>query len=316
MELADSLGRTPLLRMCSWYSTYTRHSFTYLVNRGASVNARDNAGATSLHLAIENAKRPLSGEAEALAYLLGQGADVHATTAEGLSVSEVAYTTSSTDVVYKLGSYRGDLWDAVLAGAGYDVVKFRRGWPRKENFTAQYTPNHFQELWKGQEDRCPYYSSDDIGEAASLDDATTEDTAAVLNARSFEASIRQRTDISVTIDSMDSLKLNTQNQDQYEQYEGSCVASHSLGEAPLVPLLWDPSLAHHLMPNPWHDIIPHENEPTRIECDVGGGLTSSVFVANKTMNVETQSSASTRRDNAKSSEPFWKDIELENVWSY
>lgn len=44
-----------------------------------------------------------------------------------MSISEVAYTTSSTDMVYKLGSYGGDLWDAVLAGVGYDVVGFRRG---------------------------------------------------------------------------------------------------------------------------------------------------------------------------------------------
>jgi ankyrin repeat protein len=302
--------------MCSWYSTYTRHAFTYLVNRGANVNVRDNAGATCLHLAIENAKRPLSGELEALMYLFDQGADVHATTAEGISVSEVAYTTSSTDVVYKLGSYRGDLWDAVLAGAGHDVVKFRRGWPRQEKFTAQYTLSHFQELWEGQEHLCPYFHSRYIQEAAFLetsDGATTEAAATVPNVRSFEASIRQRTDISVTIDSLDSLNSNTQNQEQYDQYEGSCVASHSLSEAPPVPLLWDPSLAHHLMPNPWHDIIPQDSEPMRVESQVSGKSTSTASVADETANVESQGVK--RSNNDETSGPIWRDIEMENVWS-
>lgn len=306
--------------MCSWYSTYTRHAFTYLVNRGANVNARDNTGATCLHLAIENAKRPLSGELETLAYLLDQGADVHATTAQGMSVSEVAYTTSSTDVVYKLGSYRGDLWDAVLAGAGYDVVEFRRGWPREEKFTARYTSSHFRELWEGRGHLCPYFSFNDNGDDAALkitDGATADDTATVSNVRPFEISIRQRTDISVTIDSMETLSLNTQDQEQYDQYEGSCVASHSLTAVPVppVPLLWDPSLAHHLMPNPWHDIISRESESMVTEGEVSGGFTSNSSVMDIMASVEGQGAVSKRGENDGTSGSFWRDIEMENVWS-
>lgn len=306
--------------MCSWYSTYTRHAFTYLVNRGANVNARDDTGATCLHLAIENAKRPQSGELEALAYLLDQGADVHATTAQGMSVSEVAYTTSSTDVVYKLGSYRGDLWDAVLAGAGYDVVEFRRGWPREEKFTSRYTSSHLRELWMGREHLCPYFSFNGNGDDAALqitDGATADVTATVSNFRPFEISIRQRTDISVTIDSVENLNLSTQDQEQYDQYEGSCVASHSLSVVPVpsVPLLWDPSLAHHLMPNPWHDIISQDSESMGTEGEVSEGFSSTFSIADKIASEESQGAVSKRIENNSTSVPFCWDIEIENVWN-
>lgn len=303
--------------MCSWYSTYTRQAFTYLVNRDANIDARDNTGAACLHIAIENAKRPLSGELEALAYLVDQGADVYATTTEGVSVSEVAYTTSSTDVVYRLGSYRGDLWDAVLAVGGYDVACFRRSWPREEKFTAQYTRANFEELWRGREHLCPYFDSVVLGEETSSktsDGVTTEDTSPVAKRRSFEASIRQRTDISVTIDSMDSLRLNKGNEERYEQYEGTCVSSRSLGEVPPVPLLWDPSLVHHLMPNPWHDIIPQVSESARVESQINGRTTASGSITDRAVNADDWDLLP-KRESDEHNRPFYGGMEMENVWN-
>ena len=347
INLADSRRHTPLLRMCSWYSTYTRHAFSYLIDHGADMAARDKTGATCLHLAIENAKRPLRKlEFEALEYLIRHGADVYATTTEGISVSEVAYTTSSTDVVYKLGSYRGDLWDAVLASTGYPVSSFRRDWPR-EKFTARYTRDDFEELWKGRENLCPYFgenASSEVLEDKRICQVDDDAQTTIAKRRSFNNSIRQRTDISVTVDSMEKVTLSNNDKNnngeqlgeentQYDQYGSSYVASYSLfADVPnhqaQVPLLWDPSLVHHLMPNPWHDIIPQDEQGGGGggggggSVDVTGGFDQEFGRFTSGLNVwdddgvmvENQDSESKKRAGSDLGKSGWSDLEIENVW--
>ena len=272
IELADSYGRTPLLRICSWYSTYSVEAFSYLIDAGADINARDGTGATCLHLAIENAKRPLGDEFEAISYLVRRGADVNAMTTEGMSVSEVAYTPSSTDIVYKLGSYRGDLWDAVLARTDHDPVPLPHDRHHKQ-FTACYTRADFEALWSGQEHLCPYFDDQTPTEAQVTPSDTSDDTTPTVipRRRSFEVSIRQRTDISITVETPAKVTATSNGvaivasgpELRCDQYEANCVSSHAVfaGDASVVlpqaavPLLWDPSLVHHLMPNPWHDIV-------------------------------------------------------------
>ncbi|CZR37767.1 uncharacterized protein FPRO_07042 [Fusarium proliferatum ET1] len=54
----------------------------------------------------------------------------------------------------------GDLWDSVLDICGYDVSKFRRNYPRKASYKNGYSREIFEELWRGSEDRCPYWNDD------------------------------------------------------------------------------------------------------------------------------------------------------------
>ncbi|KAK0652665.1 hypothetical protein B0T16DRAFT_490474 [Cercophora newfieldiana] len=335
IELADSHGRTPLLRICSWYSTYSVEAFSYLIDAGADINARDSTNATCLHLAIENAKRPHSDELDVLCYLVHRGADVNAVTAEGMSVSDVAYNPSSTDIVYKLGSYRGDLWDAVLARTGHNPAAAPNDRQPKQ-FTASYIRADFEALWNGQEHLCPYFHDQASTPAHDIPSHTSEDALATKpRRRSFEASIRQRTDISITVETLsnvtgasDGVAVAGGPEPRYDQYEGSCVSSHAafVGNASVVvpsatvPLLWDPSLVHHLMPNPWHDIVEASGDgcaaigdelPTAWIDEQGKPHTSDrnddVETAGKTLG----------RDGLAANGPVWyclEGMETENVW--
>ncbi len=96
----------------------------------------------------------LNSYRDGLLFLLERGADAYAKTFKGVSVSEIAYT--SRFELY-LGSYIGDLWDSVLALSGYEVVDFRRGFPRKGIYKHHYTREIFEQLWSGNENLCPYY---------------------------------------------------------------------------------------------------------------------------------------------------------------
>ncbi|CVK85714.1 uncharacterized protein FMAN_06730 [Fusarium mangiferae] len=57
-------------------------------------------------------------------------------------------------------SLMGDLWDTVLDICGYDISKFRRDYPRKASYKNGYSREIFEELWRGREDRCPYWNDD------------------------------------------------------------------------------------------------------------------------------------------------------------
>lgn len=332
VELADSRGRTPLLRMCKWYLTYSQPAFSHLIDRGADINARDTNGATCLHLAIENAKRPLENdEFEALTYLVHCGADVHATNFDGKSVSEVAFETHSTDVVYKLGSYRGDLWLAVLAAAGYDASSFVTGWPREKVFTSRYTQVEFEKLWKGAEHLCPYYHdvTSDSSDNDELESEADESTRSGSRRRSIEKSIRQRTDISVTVEPMEGAGLASGEGGEGEmwqaddEYAGTCMRSQVLSVETSdhqghVPLLWDPSLAHHLMPNPWHDILPEAQDMDEPETARSTDARETDYDRSAVEDMEGNDQSSSPEETAyhhrELGRSWWDGVEIENVW--
>lgn len=81
-----------------------------LLDRGASVMARNNWGETYLHLALRSIRIPESSlEKDSLLLLVKAGADVYATDYHGISVSDVVNTSDSVDRRKDLGTYRRDL---------------------------------------------------------------------------------------------------------------------------------------------------------------------------------------------------------------
>ena len=111
---------------------------------------------TSLLRLLPNIKmaEQWSFDFESIKYLISLGSDVR-TVQYGLSCSDVAYRNGEN------GSWCGDVWDAALAACGYDVLEFRKGYPRKVCYIGRYTRVVFEEVWRGMESFCPYYDDQD-----------------------------------------------------------------------------------------------------------------------------------------------------------
>ncbi|KAK3312744.1 hypothetical protein B0H66DRAFT_379971 [Apodospora peruviana] len=175
------IGRTTFLAMCepspmnitsqgeyhtSGAESYQAHikALELLLRNGSSVHERDSNGRTCLHTFFDDSVRPPSNHYQyrwkrLLTFLISRGANVYATDYEVRPVSAAAYEKSCRDVKYGSGSYRGDLWDSVLDACGYDILEFRKGeFPRRAEYTSQYTRADFEDLWKGREERCPYWN--------------------------------------------------------------------------------------------------------------------------------------------------------------
>lgn len=96
---------------------------------------------------------------DALDYLARNGADPLAVDHAGRTVSNVVYYAHRTRGE---ASFVGDVWDRVLAGSGFDVASFRREYgPRRARYATWYTRGHFESIWEGCADLCPYYHSDE-----------------------------------------------------------------------------------------------------------------------------------------------------------
>ncbi len=155
---------------------YSKPVFSLLLDRGASISDLDSEGRSCLHLCLQCAGgiNRFEQEPEGLIYLVAEGANIWARDHAGRSVSHVVYSRAvqfgSSDADRRLGSYRRDLWDLVLAANGYDVSKVRGdirrvGW----HPTKRYTRTDFRRLWAGREHLCPY--PEDLNDARS-DDGT------------------------------------------------------------------------------------------------------------------------------------------------
>lgn len=177
------LGRTPLLAHCSG-GHFSVDSLSLLINRGAHISARDLNGWTCLHYAfLSNWDMDVSSgdrvrlaptKQVALAYLLSHGADPFAVEDRGQSVSGYAYRLQHSEYADPMEtSYKGDVWDAVLADFGIDVAENRRqsGSRRVARYVKRYSRKDFEKLWEGKEHLCPYYDDKDFG---SSDDGSSE----------------------------------------------------------------------------------------------------------------------------------------------
>ncbi|KAI1293277.1 hypothetical protein F5Y03DRAFT_374458 [Xylaria venustula] len=132
----------------------------FLMDRGSLITEKNFNGSTCLHVFFRS--EPCFPQKEnwfnALIYAVRQGADVYAAEMDGVTVSQIAYAGRYCDDVYRdIGSYRGDIWDAVLHACGFNIWEFRQACPRTARYTAQYTRKDFEFLWKGREQLCPYW---------------------------------------------------------------------------------------------------------------------------------------------------------------
>ena len=159
LEGKDSLGLLPLF-MIPEYSTQDSSSskLSLLLARGANLHARDDDGRTSLHKFIRKAvPNSAPGDLQSMVLLIRSGADVYSVDKRGRSVSESAYMYRRLDKFHFRGGLRGDLWDAALSQCGYDLHELRRGYHRRPRYTQKYTRKHFERLWSGREEFCPYF---------------------------------------------------------------------------------------------------------------------------------------------------------------
>ncbi|KAI0017674.1 hypothetical protein F4780DRAFT_574805 [Xylariomycetidae sp. FL0641] len=165
-RLMDAVPQRALLEACV-YPCMNRGCIDALLKMGVSIHAVDSFGRNCLHLAIQSSTPNfydwqemvgdrLANRADAIAYLLELGADVQAPERLGETPSYQAYTRCAF-AARSYGSFHGDLWDAALARAGLDIWKYRRSCPRRARYTDAYTRKHFEDIWEGFEQKCPYW---------------------------------------------------------------------------------------------------------------------------------------------------------------
>lgn len=172
-RLRDCHGNTPFLQACRPSTEYNDWKLfdanrrvdriAFLLERGDSIYDRNDAGSTCLHVCLSVLTRndllpSQENWKEVLTYLVQNGADVQAKDARGQTASDIAYAqVICWSATRYLGSYTGDIWDAVLVSCGYDIVQFRKPYPRRAEYNERYTRQEFELLWKGQEHLCPYW---------------------------------------------------------------------------------------------------------------------------------------------------------------
>jgi len=92
---------------------------------------------------------------DSLIYLVRQVADLHALDHFGRFVSYLAYSETCLDDKHLLGTYPGDLFDAVIDYCGYNIFESRKehSWQRESG--SSYTRRDFELLWEDREHLCP-----------------------------------------------------------------------------------------------------------------------------------------------------------------
>ncbi|KAF5969095.1 hypothetical protein FCOIX_11063 [Fusarium coicis] len=118
---------------------------------------------TGLHGFFSSQRKSFSRVTERrdlLTYLISRGADPCAADNWGETPSYLAYGSMCGPCSMSQSSLMGDLWDTVLDICGYDISTFRRNYPRKASYQNGYSREMFEELWRGREERCPYWSDE------------------------------------------------------------------------------------------------------------------------------------------------------------
>lgn len=136
-----------------------REKFNILIKCGANINVRNHWGDTCLQRVIStaNTEDDFEDRLSWITMLIRRGADVDSEDNRGWLITREAYAYNQMDWLFGSGGYRGDLWDAALLSLGFDLLERRNFWPRRPHYTSRYTRQHFERLWAGREDQCPYY---------------------------------------------------------------------------------------------------------------------------------------------------------------
>ncbi|KAI1260067.1 hypothetical protein F5Y18DRAFT_270352 [Xylariaceae sp. FL1019] len=134
------------------------------LKRGCQPNLKANIG-SPLHARFRECLPPPSevNWLKALIRLVQNGTDIFAVDKWGVTVSDIAYAELvcyEFDNEDSLGSYRGDLFDALLSACHYSIADFRRNRPRIARYTEWYCRQDFEKLWEGREQLCPYWNDE------------------------------------------------------------------------------------------------------------------------------------------------------------
>ncbi|KAF2251513.1 ankyrin [Trematosphaeria pertusa] len=180
----DHNGRSPFLRACGrlldWSTGLEQNirKLSHLLERGCSIHDTDDDGSTCLHIIFSNGiDGALNGHwRDTLIYLIRQGADLYALDYSGASVSHIAYSETCYDRQLSAGTSRGDLFDFALDSCGYNILEFRKKYPRRGRYEGGYSRQDFELLWKGREERCPYWDDAEWPKSDKNSDGESRDS--------------------------------------------------------------------------------------------------------------------------------------------
>lgn len=200
LKSQDEEGRDYFLRMCIEFCPISvstsacgnnlSHNIRLLVSHGADVGVRDKYGTSCLHALISNDWLEHKSDiidrgkmVHALCLLVQLGADIHAVTNSGYSVTEWAHFIR-----------RGHIWEEALEKAGYDVERvyledFNHGWSiaddncapegnrprRRGSFSSQYHNVYFWEHRKRYVLLGEYAAEDELDEPEDGTSSEEED---------------------------------------------------------------------------------------------------------------------------------------------
>ncbi|RFN52458.1 hypothetical protein FIE12Z_3219 [Fusarium flagelliforme] len=64
----------------------------------------------------------------------------------------------------------GDFWDTILDRLEFSILDVRIQWPRVARYRHGYTRGHFEALWQGREEHCPYWNDEVWPQLATEED--------------------------------------------------------------------------------------------------------------------------------------------------
>ncbi|KAF5723497.1 hypothetical protein FMUND_1821 [Fusarium mundagurra] len=139
-----------------------RQTLDLLISHGYNLQTFEGKQ-TGLHGFFSSERKSFSRVPERrdlLTYLISKGADPCMADSWGQTPSQLAYGSMCKPCSMSQSSLMGDLWDTVLDICGYDISIFRRNYPRKASYRNGYSRETFEELWRGREERCPYWNDE------------------------------------------------------------------------------------------------------------------------------------------------------------
>ncbi|KAF5687093.1 hypothetical protein FCIRC_2481 [Fusarium circinatum] len=150
---SDSMNQSlnPIASLCNaWPKTSAedlnpeqeRQIVDLMISQGYSLNL-DMGRQSGLHGFFVNKPKSFSRVLERrdlLTYLISRGADPCRADLWGKTPSDFVY---------------GDIYIS-----GYDISRFRCNYPRRARYKNGYSREIFEELWRGREERCPYWNNE------------------------------------------------------------------------------------------------------------------------------------------------------------